>query len=70
MKIYSEDQVRAKLAREVAIAGGQRAFSRESGISATHVGRVLAGEKLSPAILTSLGLEVAGTVMTYRRIRK
>lgn len=63
----TEDQVRKMLKREVAKAGGQRAFSREHGVSAVHVGRLLDGEKLSPAILKALRLE-ALTVTTYRRI--
>jgi len=70
MKVLTESDVREMLAKAVAKAGGTRAFGRGCGVSHTHVGRVLAGEKLSPAILTSLGLEVAGTVTTYRRKRK
>lgn len=70
MKRLSEAQVRKMLARAVQDGGGQRAFGREHDLGAPHIGRVLAGEKLSPAILDALGLEVAETVRTYRRKRK
>lgn len=66
----TEAQVRRMLAKAIKDAGGQRAFGREHDISDVHVHRVNGGEKLSPAILTALGLEIAETVTTYRRIRK
>ncbi len=58
------------LDRACEIAGGNRAFGRLHGMSAVHVGRVRGGEKLSPAVLDALGLEVDKTVTTYRRKRK
>lgn len=70
MRVLTESDVRKMLAKAVAKAGGARAFGRGCGVSHTHVGRVLAGEKLSPAILTSLGLEVADTVTTYRKVKR
>jgi hypothetical protein len=70
MKVLTESDVRKMLAAAVAKAGGARAFGRGCGVSHTHVGRVLAGEKLSPAILNALRLEVASTETLYRRKRK
>ena len=50
---------------------GLRPFCREHGdLDPSHVQRVVNGAKLSPAILAALGLEIAGTVTTYRRVRK
>lgn len=70
MKVLTESDVREMLFKAIAKAGGTRAFGRDCGVSHTHVGRVLAGEKLSPAILNALGLEVASTETLYRRKRK
>ena len=70
MKVLTESDVREMLAKAVARAGGARAFSRDHGLSHTHVSRVSGGEKLSPAILNALGLEVASTETLYRRKRK
>lgn len=64
-----EATVRRLLKRAIKDAGGHRAFGREHEISDVHVGRVDRGEKLSPAILAALGLEVAETVTTYRKIK-
>lgn len=70
MRTLTEAQVRKMLASAIEEAGGQRGFGREHDLGAPHIGRVLAGAKLSPAILDALGLEVAETVTTYRRKRK
>lgn len=66
----TEKQVRRMLAKAIQDAGSERRFGREHGMSGVHAGRVARGEKLSPAILAALGVEVASTVTTYRRIRK
>ncbi len=70
MRTWTDRQVRNMLSLAIDKAGGQRAFGREHGLSAVHVGRVEGGEKLSPAILKALGLEVHKIEATYRRLRK
>lgn len=62
--------MRAKLAAEIKRTGGQRAFGELHGVTGQHVGRVVNGEKLSPSLLEALGFEVAGTVTTYRRLKR
>ncbi len=61
--------MRAALQKAVDVAGGQRAFGREHGISATYVGFVLEGDPPGPRICAALGIEIS-TVTTYRTTRK
>lgn len=70
MRLYSEQEARDMLASKIEKAGSQRAFAMEHNINAGYLGRVVAGAALSPAILSALGLEVASTVTTYRRMRR
>lgn len=66
----TETDVRKLLDKRIN-AAGLRAFCREHDLDPGHTSRVQQeGAKLSPAILDALGLEVAGTVTTYRRKRK
>ncbi len=61
----TESDLRALVARQVAVAGSQRALAERLGVSATLVGRYLAGRgPCPPAIASALGYrrEVA-----YRR---
>lgn len=69
MKTYAEDEVRAMLNERIEKAGTKRAFALQHDINVGYLGRVVAGAPLSPAILTALGLEIAETVTTYRKIR-
>lgn len=64
----TEAQVRKLLAREIK-AMGLRAFCREHDLDPSFVARVRDGDKLSPAILSALGVDEAGTVTTYRKIK-
>ena len=67
----TEDEVRAHLGNLVEKAGGARSFAKKSGISQAHVYFVLAGQRgFGNKLLKVLGLEVASSHTTYRRIRK
>ncbi len=61
----------ALLHKSVYKAGGVRAWAKEHGLSAAYVSDALNdNRRMGPAILKALGVEVASTVTTYRRIRK
>jgi hypothetical protein len=66
----TEGAVRKLLATKIERAG-LRPFCREHGdLDPSHVQRVANGAKLSPAVLAALGLEIADTVTTYRRMKR
>lgn len=56
-ELFTVDEVQDWLREECTCCGGVRAFSRESGISAGHVSRVIRGEKEpGPKVLGWFGL--------------
>lgn len=65
----TEADVRELLADKIA-KQGLRPFCREHDLDPSYTMRVLGGKPLSPAILTALGVEEAGSHTTYKRTRK
>lgn len=66
--LLSRDQVIAILRIHISTVGGITHFAEAHGISRTHLNNALVGRKtLSPAILNTVGLEVADGYQLKRR---
>lgn len=67
----TEDDVMKLLKQEIKKAGNQRRWSLANNISPSYLNDVLQRRTSpGPQILNVLGIEVAGTVTTYRKARK
>lgn len=67
----TEDEVRQMLRAACDKAGSQMAWANKHRITPAYVSDALAGKRhFGPRILAALGIEVAGSITTYRRIKR
>ena len=67
-RVLNDDDVRKLLHSRVKNAGGQAAFSKQTGVDRTHLNQVLSGKRrVTPSILDALNLRIVYTPVGRRQ---